>query len=118
MNNFYNLATIKRHEGNALPWLACPRCKVIKDDLAKKQLEAQSGRNGSHWWGKQRSNSNKDQRLHDELNHVDIEPLVDTLVMMKTQLRQLEASTPASKNLPTVPSFYKPQKYFGGFYLY
>jgi len=35
-----------------------------------------------------------------------------------TQLYQLEPSRPSAKNLPTTPSFYKTQKYFGGFYFY
>ena len=66
---------------------------------------------------RQRTKSNKDQRLHDELNHVDIEPLVDTFWQMKAELYELE--TPRSnENLPTIPSFYKPQKYFEGIYLY
>ena len=60
---------------------------------------------------RQRTKSNKDQRLHDELNHVDIEPLVDTFVQLKAQLRELEPSRQSTEN----PSFYKPQKYFGGF---
>ena len=60
----------------------------ICEDLAAKYSEAQS--HGSHWLAKQRANSNKDQHLHDESNHVDIEPLGDTLVQMKTQLRELE----------------------------
>ena len=58
-----------------MPWLACPRCKKIKDDLAEKILEAP--RHGEHWAARQRTNSNKTQRLHDKLNHVDVEPLVE-----------------------------------------
>ena len=58
----------------------------------------------------QRKKSNKDQKLHDELN-VDIEPLVDTLVQIRAQLRELEPS------IINLPSFYQPQKYFVGFYL-
>ena len=99
-----------------MPWLGCPRCKKIKDDLAEKYLEA--ARHGEHWMARQRTKSNKVQRLHDELNHVDIEPLVDTFVQMKAQLRELEPSRPSTENLPRIPSFYKPQKYFAGFYLY
>ena len=102
--------------GNAMPWLACPRCKKIKYDLADKILE--SHRHGEHWAAQLRTNSNKDQRIYDQLNHVDIEPLVVTLVQMKAQLRELEPSRPSNANLPRIPSFYKPQKYFGGFYLY
>ena len=101
--NFLILGKIKRHEGNALPWLACPRCKKIREDLAAKCLDAQIGRNGSHWLAKQRANSNKDQRLNDELNHVDIEPLVDTLVQMKTQLRELEPTRPPFIKLLRIP---------------
>ena len=89
-------------------WLACPRCKKIKDVLGAKCLEEQS--HGSHWLAKQRTNSYKDQRLHDELNHVDIEPLVDTLVQMKAQLRELEPPRPSM--VPRIPSFYKAQKIF------
>ena len=85
---FFILERIKPHEGNALPWLGCARCKKIRDDLAAKYLEA--GINGVHWLPNQRTKSNKDERLHDELNHVDIEPLNDTLVQMKAQLRELE----------------------------
>ena len=75
-------------------------------------------RHGEHWAARQRTNSNKTQRLNDELNHVDIEPLVDNFVQMKAQSREWEPSIPSMENLPTFPSFYKPQKYFGGFYLY
>ena len=100
-----------------MPWLDCVRCKKIRDDLAARCLEAQSRRNGSHWLQNQHTKSNKDQPLHDELNNVDIEPLVDTLVQKKAQLRQLEPTRTSTVNLPRIPSFYKPQKYFGGFYL-
>ena len=55
-----------------MPWLACPRCQKIKSDLADKLLE--TPRHGENWAARQRHNSNKTQRLHDELNHVDIEP--------------------------------------------
>ena len=82
-----------------------PRIQKYKDALAEKCLEAQSGRNGSHWLAKQRKNSNKDQRLHDELNYVDIEPLVSTLVQMKTQLRELELPRPSMDNLPKNTKF-------------
>ena len=64
---------------------------------------------------KNKEQSNKDQRLHDELNHVDIEPLVYTLVQMKTKLRELEP--PKTSMVPRITSLYKPQKYFEGFYL-
>ena len=67
---------------------------------------------------RQRTKSNKDLRLHDELNHEDIEPLVAMFVQMKVQLRELVPSRPSMDNLPRIQSFYKPQKYFGEFYLY
>ena len=70
--------------GNAMPCLNCQRCKKINDDLAAKLLEAP--RHGEHWAAKQRHNSNKAQRLHDELNHVDIEPLEDQYWQLKAQL--------------------------------
>ena len=76
-----------------MPWLGCPRCKKIKDDLAEKYLETH--KHGEHWLSNQRTKSNKDQRLHDELNHVDIELLVDTQVQMKAQLRELEPPQPS-----------------------
>ena len=88
MINLFISEKIRRHAGNAMPWLACSRCKKIKDDLAEKCLEAH--RHGEHWMARQRTKSNKDQRLHDELNHVDIEPLVDTFWHMKAQLYELE----------------------------
>ena len=97
-----------------MPWLACPRCKKIKDDFADKLLEAP--RHGEHWVARQRYNSNKAQRLHDELNHVDIKPLEDLFWQMKAELYQME-SPGSNENLPTTPRFYKPQKHFGGFYL-
>ena len=65
---------------------------------------------------RQRTKSNKDQRQHDELNHVDIEPVVDMSVQMKAKIRELEPPQPSM--VPTILSFFKPQKYFGGFYLY
>ena len=99
-----------------MPWLACPRCQKIKDDLAEKILEAY--RHGEHWAARQRTNSNKTQRLHDELNHEDVEPLVETFWQMKAQLYELEPPRPSIENLPRIPSFYKPQKYFGEFFLY
>ena len=98
-----------------MPWLACPRCLKIKDDLADMLLE--TPRLGEHWAARQRNNSNKSQRLHDELNHVDIEPLVDTFLQMKAQLYELEPPR-SNENLPRISSFYKSKKYFGGFYLY
>ena len=67
---------------------------------------------------KQRTNSNKTQRLHDELNHVDVEPLVDTFWQMKAQLYEFEPPRPSTENLPKIPSFYKPKNNLGGFYLY
>ena len=100
--------------GNAMPCLNCQRCKKINDDLAAKLLEAP--RHGEHWAAKQRHNANKTQRLHDELNHVDIEPLEDLFWQMKAKLYQLEPLR--STEFPKIPSFYKPQKNFGGFYLY
>ena len=102
--------------GNAMPCLNCQRCKRINDDLAAKFLEAP--RHGEHWAAKQRHNSNKAQRLHDELNHVDIEPLEDQYWQLKARLYVLEPPRPSMDNLPRIPSFYKPQKNFGGFYLY
>ena len=99
-----------------MPWLACPRCQKIKSDLTDKLLE--TPRHGENWAARQRHNSNKTQRLHDELNHVDIEPLEGLYWQLKGQLYQLEPSRPSAKNLPTTPSFYKTQKYFGGFYFY
>ena len=75
-----------------MPSLACPRFKKIMEDLAEKNLEAH--RHGEHWLAKQRANSNKDQRLHDESNHVNIEPLVGTQVQMKAQLHELEPKKP------------------------
>ena len=98
-----------------MPCLDYPRCKKIKDDLAVKLLEAP--RHGDHWAARQRHNSNKTQRLHDEFNHVDVEPLEDTFWQLKAQLYQLEPPR-SMKNLPTIPRFYRPQKYFGGFNLY
>ena len=98
-----------------MPWLACPRCQKIKSDLADKLLE--TPRHGENWAARQRHNSNKAQRLHDELNHVDIEPLEELYWQMKGQLYQLEPLR-SNENLPTTPSFYKTQKYFGGFYFY
>ena len=71
-----------------MPCLDCPRCKKIQDDLTVKLLETH--RHGGHWAARQRHNSNKAQRLHDELNHVDIEPLEDLYWQMKGQLYQLE----------------------------
>ena len=47
-------------------------------------------RHGEQWAARQRTNSNKTQCLHDELNPVDIEPLVDTFWQMKAQLYELE----------------------------
>ena len=79
----------------------------ICEDLAAKYSEAQS--HGSHWLAKQRANSNKDRRLHDELNHVEIEPLVDMLVPMKAQLRELEHTRHSFISLQRIPSFYKPR---------
>ena len=98
-----------------MPWLACPRCQKIKSDLTDKLLE--TPRHGENWAARQRHNSYKTQRLHDELNHVDIEPLEDQYWQMKGQLYQLEPPRSA-ENLPRIPSFYKTQKYFRGFYLY
>ena len=95
-----------------MPCLTCPRCKKIKDELADKLLETPR-----HWAARQRHNSNKAQRLHDELNHVEIEPLEDMYWQMKALLYQLEPPR-SNENLLTIPSFYKPQKYFGEFYLY
>ena len=97
-----------------MPWLACQRCLKIKRDLADKLLE--TPRHGEHWAAKQRHNANKTQRLHDELNHVDIEPLEDLFWQLKAKLYQLEPLR--STEFPKIPSFYKPQKNFGGFYLY
>ena len=84
--------------------------RKIKDDLAKRCLEANT--HEEHWLARQKTKSNNDQCLHDKLNHVDIKPLVDTLVQMKAQLRELESPKPSM--VPKIPSFYKPQKYFGG----
>ena len=84
-----------------MPCLACPRCMKIKSDLADKLLE----RHGEHWAARQRYNSNKTERLHDELNHVDVEPLVDTFWQMKAQLYEMEPPRSA-ENLPNIPSFY------------
>ena len=100
--------------GNAMPCLNCQRCKKINDDLAAKLLEAP--RHGEHWAARPRHNSNKAQRLHDELNHVDIEPLENMFWQMKAKLYQLKPLR--STEFPKIPSFYKPQKNFGGFYLY
>ena len=50
-------------------------------------------------------------------NHVDIEPLGDLFWKMKAKLYELEPPRSA-ENLPTILRFYKPQKYYGGFYLY
>ena len=99
-----------------MPCLNCPRCLKIKGDLRVKLLETL--RHGEHCAAKQRHNSNKAQRLHDELNHVDIEPLEDQYWQLKAQLYVLEPPRHLMDNLPRIPSFYKPQKYFGGFYLY
>ena len=71
-------------------------------------------RHGEHWAARQRHNSKKTQRLHYELNHVDVEPLEDTFWQMKAQLYEMEPPRPSAENLPTIPIFYKPQKYFGG----
>ena len=106
------LEKIKRHVGNAMPCLACPRCQKIKDDLAVKILEAP--RHGEHWAAR-RYNSNKTQRLHDELNHVDIEPLEDLFWQMKAQLYELEPARPSAENLSTIPRFYKPKNILGDF---
>ena len=75
-----------RRECFAMAWMS--QMQKIRDDFAFKCLEAQSGRIGSHWLPKQKTNSNKDQKLHDELNHVYTETLVDTLVQMKALLRE------------------------------
>ena len=71
-----------------MPWLACPRCQKIKSDLTDKLLE--TPRHGDNWAARQRHNSNKTQRLHDELNHVDIEPLEELYWQIKGQLYQLD----------------------------
>ena len=93
--------------------LACPRWLKIKNDLADKLLETH--RLGERWAARQRYNSNKTQRLHDELKHVDIEPLEDTCLGKwaegSAQLYEMEPARPSAENLPR---FYKPQKYFGG----
>ena len=94
-----------------MPWLACPRCLKVKSDRADNLLETYG--HGEHWAARQRNNSNKTQRLHDELNHVDVKPLVDTFWQMKAQLYEMEPPR-SNENLPTIPSFYKPLKYFGG----
>ena len=98
-----------------MPYLDCPRCQKIKDELADKHLE--TPRHGEHWAARQSHNSNKAQRLHDEFNHVDIKPLEDMYWQMKAKLYAMEPPR-SNENLPRIPSFYKSQKYFGGFYLY
>jgi len=77
--------------------------------LKAKQLEI--GKHGKQWWSNQRSKSNKAQRQHDELNHVDTEPLVDSLIQMRVRLMELEP-----KKSSMVPKFFKTPKSFGGFY--
>ena len=99
-----------------MPYLDCPRCKKIKDDLTDKLLE--TPKHGERLAARRRHNSNKTQRLHDELNHVDTDPLVESFWQMKAQLYAMEPPRPSMDNLPRIPRFYKPQKYFGGFYLY
>ena len=95
---------LKRHVVNAIPCLGFPRCQKIKDDLAVKILEGP--RHGEHWVARQRYNSNKTQRIHDELNNVDVEPLEDLFWQMKAQLYQMEPPRPSAENLPTTPRFY------------
>ena len=104
------------NHGNAIPWLTCTKCREFPGRIAAKFLEAQDGNHGVHWLPRLKKKINDEQKHHDKAFHQDTEPLIDTLVQMRMQLRKLEPSSTPSM-VPSVPSFYKPRKYFVGFYI-
>ena len=64
---------------------------------------------------KRKEKKNVEQKHLAKAFHQDTEPLIDTLVQVRMQLRKLESPRPSM--VPSVPSFYKLLKYFGGFYI-
>ena len=97
-------------EGNAIPRLTCTKCRAFPGCIATKCLEAQDGGPGVHWLPRQKKKLNDEHKHHDKAFHQETEP-----VQMRMQLRKLEPPRPSM--IPRVPSFYKPRKYFGGFYI-
>ena len=100
-----------------MPWLTCTKCREFPVRITAKCLEAHDGRHGIQWLPRKKKKINDEQKYHDEAFHQGTKPLIPTLVQLRVQLRKLEPSKLSMVNLRRVPSFYKPQKYFGGFYI-
>ena len=102
---------------NVIPWLTCTKCREFPGRIEAKCLEAQDRGHGVHWLPKQKKKINDEQKHHYKAFHQDKEPLIYTLLQVRMQLRKLEPTRPSMVNLPRIQSFYKPRKYFGGFYI-